>query len=186
MSVSTADFEHFEAQEKQHIIISVKDFKSIVNHAGLLNANIHAYYSNPGRPLQFFYTQEGLTCQFTLMTAGDYSGTPATSAPVSAAPTQPASRDQSIVSPAAEISRPKAKDMPPPAEQNKRKSLRKLGQNESHGQITSQQRAKEVSESLFVPMEEEDHRWDPTEYEEDEETLGWDTNVSNVGFILVP
>ena len=69
-------------------------------------------------------------------------------------------------------------DMPPPAVPNTRRTIRKLGQNDK----TKQQR--EDPESLFVP-EEDDTRWDPPDYENDEESMGWDASFQPVS-IHVP
>ena len=181
VAVSTSDFDDFSAQEKLHIVVSVKDFKSIVSHAAITNASISAYYSNPGRPLQFSYSDGGMTSNFTLMTAGDYGETPVPSAEASNAPTRQASRATSMAATAAEESRQQSErsiDMPPPAVPNTRRTIRKLGQNDK----TKQQR--EDPESLFVP-EEDDTRWDPPDYENDEESMGWDASFQPVS-IHVP
>jgi cell cycle checkpoint control protein RAD9A len=169
-----------------HTVISVKDFKSIVAHAETMNTVINTFYSTPGRPLQFSYSMDGLHCQFTLMTAGDYTPSPSTapSAAVSAAPTRASSRVQSITGPSSEISpsersRSFPNNMPPPAVPNSRKPVRKLGQKDVNGGSKTAQQD-DNDDSLFVPLEEEDRRWDPADYENDEETLAWDASANNV------
>jgi cell cycle checkpoint control protein RAD9A len=191
VSVNKLDFEVFSAQEKMHVVISVKDFKSIVAHAETLNAVINTFYSTPGRPLQFSYSMDGLHCQFTLMTVGDYtpSAAAAQSAAVSIAPTRASSRIRSITGPSSETSRSDKgqavlTNMPPPAIPNTRKPVRKLGQKDpSGGSKTAQQ--DDNDDSLFVPLQEEDRRWDPADYENDEETLAWDASANNVSWFQV-
>lgn len=185
VSVNKSDFEHFHAQEKLHIIISVKDFKSIVNHADTLhNTAIDAYYSNPGRPFQFSYSKDGIHCQFTLMTTGDYNGTPTPSAaPISgpSAASQPISRAQSTASMPSESRRSAVEEMPPPAKPAPRRPVRKLGQNENGPSSQFRQQIEEDPDSLFVPAAEEDRRWEPMEYDNDndEEAMVWDASASN-------
>jgi cell cycle checkpoint control protein RAD9A len=189
VSVNRSDFEQFDAQEKLHIIISVKDFKSIVTHADTLqNTAINAYYSNPGRPFQFNYTKDGIQCQFTLMTTGEYNDTPAPSAAPPSAPSaipRPLSRAQSTASTTSQSRRSAVEDMPPPAKPTPRRPVRKLGQNENLAASQLRQRQEEDPESLFVPAGEEDRRWDPAEYEKDEEAMVWDASASNVGYLVV-
>ncbi|QDS75670.1 hypothetical protein FKW77_007473 [Venturia effusa] len=185
VSVNKTDFEHFDAQEKLHIIISVKDFKSIVNHADTLhNTPVNAYYSAPGRPFQFSYSKEGIQCQFTLMTTGEYNGTPTPSAaPVDAPNAGPPSipRAQSTVSMASESRRSNVVDMPPPAKPAPRRPVRKLGQNENGPSSQFRQQTEEDPDSLFVPAAEEDRRWEPMEYDNDndEEAMVWDASASH-------
>ncbi|RDI88972.1 hypothetical protein Vi05172_g1006 [Venturia inaequalis] len=186
VSVNKSDFEHFDAQEKLHIIISVKDFKSIVNHADTLhNTAIDAHYSNPGRPFQFSYSKEGIQCQFTLMTTGEYNGTPTPSAAPISAPSAPPprsiSRAQSTASMASEIRRSAVEEMPPPVKPAPRRPVRKLGQNENGPSSQFRQQIEEDPDSLFVPAAEEDRRWEPMEYDDDndEEAMVWDASASN-------
>jgi cell cycle checkpoint control protein RAD9A len=165
-----------------HIVISAKDFKSIVAHADTLDTTVGAYYSTPGRPLQFSYSKDGLHCQFTLMTVGDYNSTPSPSATTSTA-ARNTTRAPPNGAPAVQNGRVTVSEMPPPAISNIRKPVRKLGQN---GPQNGKQKSKEQdqeSDSLFVPRENddrEDRRWDPTDYENEEETLGWDASANNV------
>ena len=122
-----------------------------------------------------------MTSNFTLMTAGDYGDTPAPSADTSAAPTRHASRAPSMAASAAEETRRQAErsiDMPPPAVPNARRTGRKLGQNDKSKQ------QKEEQNPLFVPGED-DTRWDPPDYEnEEEESMGWDASFQPVSQIV--
>src|SRR6202012_2875421 len=104
------------------------------------------------------------------MTAGDYNGTPTPSVEPSVAPLQRASRAQSTTSSTAADDRgPTSINMPPPAKPSMRKPVRKLGQNDPNGKKKETRILEEDPDSLFVPAEEEDRRWDPADYEKDEE-----------------
>ena len=160
-----------------HIIISVKDFKAIVIHADTLKTILKACYSQPARPLQFCYTSEGVYCEFTLMTAGDHSEVPTPSAAVM--PTRASTRAQSAVS-----ERPGCRsgrlEMPPPVVPVSRASTRRLRNPGSAKRATPPRPADPDPESLFIPADEEDNRWDPVDYRNDEETLGWDASADDV------
>ncbi|OCK79277.1 hypothetical protein K432DRAFT_330472 [Lepidopterella palustris CBS 459.81] len=174
VAVNTSDFEEFNAQEKIHIIISVKDFKAIVIHADTLKTSLKAFYSQPNRPLQFSYTSAGMYCEFTLMTAGDYTEAPTPSG----APSIPGRANLRAQSAASE--RPESRnmrlEMPPPAVPASRASNRRLRKPGSAKRVISPKPAEADPDSLFVPADEEDHRWDPVDYRNSEETLGWDAS----------
>lgn len=162
-----------------HLIISVKDFKSIITHADTLKANVSALYSTPGRPLQFNYGLEGLQCQFTLMTAGDYNNTAAsntTQKSLSREPSRPRLRADNDG--AFNVSTGSA-DMAPPATTKARKLAGKLGQNASATGSMISNRSDRDTESLFVQQDEDDRQWDPAEYD-NEESLGWNATIDNV------
>jgi cell cycle checkpoint control protein RAD9A len=178
--VQLTDFEKFDAQEKMHLIISVKDFKSIITHAVTLKASVNALYSTPGRPLQFNYGLEGVQCQFTLMTAGDYHNTPAPSATNKLLRKEPSRPKSSVDNDGAPSTRSASTEMPPPAIAKARKLAGRLGQNESATGSMFSNRSDRDSESLFVQQEEEDRQWDPAQYENEEESLGWNATIDNV------
>jgi cell cycle checkpoint control protein RAD9A len=181
VAVNTSEFDDFNVQPGLHIIVSVKDFKAIVIHADTLKTSLKAYYSQPTRPLQFSYGCDGLLCEFTLMTSGDYNGAPPTPTP---AP-QPVSRH---ISRAASTNtertdnRSMRSDMPPPVEPaSRRDRSARLGK-----QVSRQAPKQQDPESLFIPdpeearrrEEEEDSAWAPLDYEK-EETLGWDASADH-------
>ncbi|KAJ9645973.1 hypothetical protein H2199_003016 [Coniosporium tulheliwenetii] len=186
VSASTADFEEFSAQEKLHIIISVKDFKAIVTHADNLRADMSACYSQPTRPLQFSYGGEGMHCEFTLMTAGDYRGTPAP-APSHAVASRSISRAQSTAS-ARTDNHPAPVEMPPPSESGSRASTRrnKVPGSARPPASSNLQQPQSDPEPLFVPLEEEDRRWDPVVYRDEEETLGWTLARTTITSLTTP
>lgn len=182
VAVNTSDFEDFKVEPGLHIIINVKDFKSIVLHADTLKTSLKAYYSQPTRPLQFSYGCDGLLCEFTLMTSGNYNAAPPTPTP---APQTLSSRQTSRApSTATERTdtRSMRSDMPPPVEPaSRRDRSTRLGKPVSRQNSTQQE-----SDSLFVPdaedarrqEEEEDSAWAPLDYEK-EETLGWDASADH-------
>ncbi|KAK6349052.1 hypothetical protein TWF730_009812 [Orbilia blumenaviensis] len=63
------EFNEFQVTRDTAIAVSVKDFKSIVTHAGTFeHIQIQAAYGEPGQPMQITYDQNGMFCEFTLMT----------------------------------------------------------------------------------------------------------------------
>jgi cell cycle checkpoint control protein RAD9A len=175
VAVNTSDFDSFNVQPGLHIIINVKDFKAIVTHADTLKTSLKAYYSQPTRPLQFSYGCDGLLCEFTLMTSGDYNAAPPTPA---AAPQTISSRQTSRASSNSTEqteTRSIRPDMPPPIEPaSRRDRSSRLGKPGSR-----QTSVQQDPESLFVPdPEEEDAAWAPVDYEK-EETLGWDASADH-------
>lgn len=177
VAVNTSDFEDFTVQTGMHIIINVKDFKAIVIHADTLKTNLKAFYSQPTRPLQFSYGCDGLFCEFTLMTSGNYTAAPPTPVPApapQAASSRNTPRAQSATATTTrrEGSRSFQSDMPPPA--SRREGSSRLGSRQASIQAQSPRRD---PESLFVP-EDEDEAWMPIDYDK-EETLGWDASASH-------
>lgn len=182
ITLHTEDFDDFHMQEDMHITISVKDFKAIVTHAETLHTPISAHFSYPTRPLQFSYQSDGMHCQFTLMTMGDYRGASSTPNPKFIS-TRSASRQPSAA-PTVQPSR-SASEMPPPARPASRiiadktlssQSQRKPLRPERHDPVPID--LDEDEDSLFVPLGDDDQTWGPANYEaeEEEESLGWDAS----------
>ncbi|RYO87713.1 hypothetical protein DL766_005018 [Monosporascus sp. MC13-8B] len=179
IAVERDEFESFEVEEERlHIVISVKDFRALVQHASISGGEIFASYSLPSQPMQLKYDGAEIKCEFLLMTVGE-RGAPGQKAKTaranakvprqqleagasratSHAPTpvrqpvqQPAAQSNPMLSLRPSISRPSQR--PPPA--------------------TLQ------DESLFVPQENED-QWEPVnlgedEDEEDNARLEWDAS----------
>ena len=65
------EFDDIEVADKLHIIISVKDFRAVLHHAGATSGTVQASYSRPGRPMKLWYKGDGLVCDFILMTVGE-------------------------------------------------------------------------------------------------------------------
>jgi cell cycle checkpoint control protein RAD9A len=161
-----------------HIVISVKDFKAIVTHAETLRGAISANFSFPTRPLQFTYQSLGMHSEFTLMTTGDYRGASSTPQP-NFVTTRSSSRQPSIA-PVAAPSRtasemappPRPVTVKPPASQSQRMSLK-----ESMRQAPAREADPDPDpDSLFLPGGDDDQTWDPPNYENEEEMLGWDAS----------
>ncbi|OAA67061.1 Rad9 [Niveomyces insectorum RCEF 264] len=71
IAVKMDDFDDVDVEDKHHIIINVKDFRAILQHACTTSGVIAAHYSEPWQPLRFSYDENGLFCQFILMTLGN-------------------------------------------------------------------------------------------------------------------
>ncbi|KAI9723121.1 MAG: hypothetical protein M1828_004369 [Chrysothrix sp. TS-e1954] len=172
ITIDTADFEEFSAPELVHIGISVKDFRNIVTHAESLKCSVTAIYSYPTKPLQFSYGSEGMSCEFTLMTIGDFgdSATPA----MSRAGTREPQRQPAPQTSASGVLGSNASNS------RSSRSARPLGSRPDTG---SQHRVEEdqASEGLFVPGDEDEKQWDPAEpQDEDGEMLDWDASADHV------
>jgi cell cycle checkpoint control protein RAD9A len=173
------DFDDFSVEEKIHIGITVRDFRSIVTHAESLVTVIKTNYSYPGKPLRMAYTEHGMQCEFILMTIGEYRGGSVTPAPVggrgtyrppkAVQPPKPLDEDQSRQPP---------QSMPPPP----------LPASRSFVQSASQQSAKPLplppkasidQESLFLD-DDDDGPWEERDYEKDEDQVGWEDSGASV------
>ncbi|KAF2673167.1 hypothetical protein BT63DRAFT_147837 [Microthyrium microscopicum] len=166
------DFEKLSVQEQLHIVVSVKDFRAVVLHAESIDTVLHAYYTSPGRPLQFAYNKGSMNCQFTLTTAGEYRGTTIQPAPVGAA-----TRHRSESERASKPPPSRAKVMPPPPAPSGRRNTKTLGKRRPSAPDRSAETSRDnQDEPLFVPMENDDRNWDPPSYDNAEESLGWDAS----------
>ncbi|KAF2712431.1 hypothetical protein K504DRAFT_426715 [Pleomassaria siparia CBS 279.74] len=174
IAVNTSDFEDFNVQPGLHIIISVKDFKSIVVHADTLKVSLKAFYSQPTRPLQFSYGCNGLLCEFTLMTSGDYNAS-ATQTPAPQVLTRETSR-ASAAPERLDNRNTRSFEMPPPADPASRLAAARRRQPGSRKPSSPKPAVVSDPDSLFV---EEDSRWEPLDYNQEEETLGWDASVEH-------
>jgi cell cycle checkpoint control protein RAD9A len=76
IAIDVDEFEDIEVEDKLHIIVSVKDFRAIIQHAGITGNDLSARYSIPARPIQLSYHGDGINCEFLLMTVGE-RGNPA-------------------------------------------------------------------------------------------------------------
>lgn len=188
ITIDNLDFEDFKVEEQLHIGISVKDFKAIVTHAETLKTSIMALYSFPTRPMQLSYHEQGMQCEFTLMTIGDYRGGSVTPAPaairqVSAAP---AEREPSRLSSVPTIVPPKTTTMPPPSQQQSRNFTGEIQSQRSQRPSPPPPKASLDPESLFVPADEDDDRmWGEKNYDDEQDTLGWDASANNVNPLVI-
>lgn len=180
------EFESFEVEEdKLHIVVSVKDFRAIMNHAALLGSHVSARYSLPSRPIQLVYDGDGVKCEFLLMTVGE-RGAPGQKANKTKARMK-APRAQQLESTASRANShapspaPRASVQPPVTRQDTMPSLRP-----SASSYLSQRPPPPTydDDSLFVPQED-DHQWDPVNMNEDEgeeenARLEWDASAQPV------
>ncbi|KUJ11758.1 Rad9-domain-containing protein [Mollisia scopiformis] len=179
IAVDTLEFGEFAVEEKLHIVISVKDFKSMVAHAGILNVLVKALYSRPSSPMQLSYSDEGIMSEFILMTIGESRGGSATPANASRTGSKrPASKQ-----PLEATSSPKrtATSMPPPP-MNAAPSLnRETTRSRISRPSPPPPQPSVQSQSLFLEGDD-DRRWDPANFdgEEEEEMLLWDTGGEKV------
>ncbi|KAF2111676.1 Rad9-domain-containing protein [Lophiotrema nucula] len=175
VAVNTSDFDEFNVQPGLHIIISVKDFKSIVLHAETLKTSLKAYYSQPTRPLQFSYGSDGLLCEFTLMTSGDYNAAPSAT-PAAPTMSRANSRAQSTTTDRSDP-RSSRNEMPPPIEPASRQPARQRRNPVGSRANAEPKPAQPDPDSLFVQQNEDEAAWEPLDYNNEEETLGWDASM---------
>lgn len=74
--METDEFDDIDVEGSLHIVISVKDFRAIVQHAGITGNDVSARYSLPARPIQITYTGDAMTCEFLIMTVGERGSNP--------------------------------------------------------------------------------------------------------------
>lgn len=188
IAIDNLDFEDFRVEEQLHLGISVKDFKAIVTHAETLKTSITALYSFPTRPMQLSYHEHGMQCEFTLMTIGDYRGRSVTPAPAavrqfSAAPPDRGPSRQSTAQTAAQ---PKTTTMPPPSQPLSRSFTREPQSQRTQRPSPPPPKASLDPESLFLPVDEDDDRiWGERNYDDKQDTLGWDASANNVNPLVV-
>jgi len=65
------EFDDVQVEDKLHIIISVKDFRAILQHAHVISGDLTTCYSSPGRPMKLSYSADGVLCEFILVTLGE-------------------------------------------------------------------------------------------------------------------
>lgn len=183
MAIDTLDFEDYSVEEKIHIGITIKDFKAVVMHAETLRASITALFSRPGRPMQLAYTEHGMQCEFTLMTIGEYRGGSVTPSPALAQnrSVTPSDRQTSHQPSAQDNRRQTTNAMPPPVQPASRSFTREPPSQRPPRPSPPPPKASLDEESLFVPVDNDDDRmWDERNFDEEEDTLGWDPTAKNV------
>ena len=191
IAVEMDEFDDIEVADKLHIIISVKDFRAILQHANWTSGDLNAAYSRPGRPMKISYGCDGMVCEFVLMTVDEKStavqrksqGKAATKAArpsLNAATNTPAVGDnndsrQPTLAPPREQQEQQAR-MPPPA---RRSTAPRSSQFDIRAPLVQPQSTLK-SESLFLPQPDEDEMWAPVNPDDDEEgenpRLEWDAS----------
>lgn len=71
IAVEADEFDEIDVEDKLHVVISVKDFRAIIQHAGISGSDLTARYSLPAKPIQFAYSADAMTCEFLIMTVGE-------------------------------------------------------------------------------------------------------------------
>lgn len=71
IAVEADEFDEIDVEDKLHIVISVKDFRAIIQHAGISGSDLTARYSLPAKPIQFAYSADAMNCEFLIMTVGE-------------------------------------------------------------------------------------------------------------------
>jgi len=180
-----AEFDDVRVQDKLHIIISVKDFRAILHHAGITSGQLAVCYSTPGRPMKLSYAGDGLLCDFILMTVGE-NGTAGHQAKRNRAK---ATKDTPQRLEAAAAARGDMQPPPPP------KPAQTASDKPTSAPFASQFQMRPPpvppstlrSESLFVPQDE-DNEWEPVNPDDQDDEgeqarLEWDASNQPV---LVP
>ena len=140
--------------------------------------------------MQLNYCGSGMQCEFTLMTIGEYRSGTVTPAPVSAVVRQasaaPIHEVPSRQPTTQMLGHRTAVAMPPPSQAVSRSFTK-----ENQGQRVQRPsppppRASLDHESLFIPVEQdEDRMWGERNYDDDEDTLGWDASASRVSVSII-
>jgi len=188
IAVEMDEFDNVNVQDKLHIIISVKDFRAILQHAQLISGELSTSYSNPGRPMKLLYSSERILCEFILMTVGEkdvigqkHKNPRATSAAPKGK--HPAALDAaSHRGSSAAIMNQKQPNQPHAPAQTRSAVLMPLPRptGQSKPPIRSRQPQFEIrpapvppaasarSDSLFVPQDDDDQKWEPLNPDEEE------------------
>jgi cell cycle checkpoint control protein RAD9A len=183
------EFSEFSVEEKLHIVISVKDFKAIVTHAGMTATTVSAAYSHPSRPFLLKYSDGGVTSEFVLMTIGDFRGSSTTPAPSAArnAPKISATR-QPLQSTESRPGSTAAASMPPPSRHATLSAVRGIPRVAERVRPPPPPPQPSIeADSLFVTDMDDDRQWGPPDFGDDDEPemVGWDASADNVSSIIL-
>ncbi|GKU04405.1 dna repair protein rad9 [Fusarium langsethiae] len=194
IAVEVEEFDDIDVEDKLHIVISVKDFRAIIQHAGITGNDVSARYSVPTQPIQLSYTGDAMSCEFLVMTVGERGtntgqrtkkgrkNAPQTTGPrleaTTRGPSMPPSESQQPQPPA-----PPPPSMPQhnptPQMSAARASASRVGVFDLRPSQKPAPPATNQSESLFV----EDEGWEPINYDDEElmddnAKLGWDHSIN--------
>ncbi|KAH8894897.1 hypothetical protein GQ53DRAFT_779740 [Thozetella sp. PMI_491] len=186
IAVDMEEFSEIEVENKLHIIISVKDFRAILQHAQSTSGALAARYSNPGRPMKLQYEADGIVCEFILMTVGEKDATApqkmknAKKAAMPARPVLEASSHRGSSVAAIETQQP-SKEAPRPSAQHRTPIRARQAQFEIRPPPVPPPGTAR-SEGLFVTQDDDDHQWDPANSGDEEDDgdnarLEWDASA---------
>ena len=201
IAVEMEEFDDVEVQDKLHIIISVKDFRAILQHAQVVSGELSTSYSNPGRPMKLIYSGEGIVCEFILMTVGEKDAmgqkhkNPRASSAAPKGSARPeldsgsrrgssiTNENRSQQSVPVASARPSARQKSPVRSRQPGFEIRP--QPMAPPPLPPPPPASEASEALFV-AQDEDQEWEPLNPDGDEEEGGtdrleWNSNNEPVG-----
>ncbi|KAL2201148.1 Rad9-domain-containing protein [Corynascus similis CBS 632.67] len=195
IAVEMDEFDDVEVQDKLHIIISVKDFRAILQHAQMTSGALTTSYSNPGRPMKLSYSTDGVLCEFILMTVGEKDAltqkhkNPRANAAKAAAAAAPqldsGSHRGSSVGNSNQPEPPTTTPRPPQQKTpvRPRQPAFEIRPSPMPPPTTAR------SDSLFVDQAEDDEQWEPVNPDEEEEETGrleWNaTNEPNPSSIRI-
>lgn len=208
ISLEIDEFDDIDVEDDLHIVITVKDFRAIIQHAGITGNDISTRYSLPACPIQLAYLGDSISCEFLIMTVGDRGANPAqktkkgrkSAPPKTAGPRLEAISRRTSVAPSEPPQPPQNQPEPAPqpaptASLSARPQLSTARASASRSGVfdlrpTQQQpppQATMMSESLFV---DDDGGWEPMrdedeDEEEDNARLGWDHSAEPVSLITL-
>ncbi|EKJ79707.1 hypothetical protein FPSE_00161 [Fusarium pseudograminearum CS3096] len=194
IAVEAEEFDDIDVEDKLHIVISVKDFRAIIQHAGIIGNDVSARYSVPTQPIQLSYTGDAMSCEFLVMTVGERGTNTGQrtkkgrkNVPQNAGPRLEATTRRPSIPPAeSQQPQPPAHPLPSMPQHNPtpqmsaaRASASRVGVFDLRPSQKPAPPATNQSESLFV----EDEGWEPINYDdeelmEDNSKLGWDHSIN--------
>ncbi|KAM0306444.1 hypothetical protein HYE67_002459 [Fusarium culmorum] len=194
IAVEAEEFDDIDVEDKLHIVISVKDFRAIIQHAGIIGNDVSARYSVPTQPIQLSYTGDAMSCEFLVMTVGERGTNTGQrtkkgrkNAPQNTGPRLEATTRRPSIPPAeSQQPQPPAHPLPSmpqhhptPQMSAARASASRVGVFDLRPSQKPAPPATNQSESLFV----EDEGWEPINYDdeelmEDNSKLGWDHSIN--------
>jgi len=196
IAVEADEFDEIDVEDKLHIVISVKDFRAIIQHAGITGNDLSARYSLPARPIQLSYSSDAISCEFLIMTVGERGSNPSQktkkgrkgAAPQHTGPRLEAASRRTSVAPSetrppagehqAQMPPPASRPHPNPTPSAARASASRIGAFDLRP-TQNPPPPTNASESLFV----EDEGWEPVRDEDDDEDnarLEWDHSADPV------
>ncbi|KXX75252.1 DNA repair protein rad9 [Madurella mycetomatis] len=172
IAVEMDEFDHVEVQDKLHIIISVKDFRAILQHAQMTSGELTTSYSNPGRPMKLSYGTDGVLCEFILMTVGEKDAMTQKHKNPRPNAAKAARQELDSVSHRGSSVVNDNQQVPPQPASNPPQQKTPVRPRQTAFEIRPQPMpspATDRSESLFVNQADDDEQWEPVDTNEDEE-----------------
>lgn len=172
------EFEDVEVEDELHIIVPVRDFRAVVQHAGIASTELSTRYSHPGQPIKIWYTGDAMQCDFLLMTVGE-RGNPGQKMRRQRGGKKSAARELEAASRRGSApSSERAASVPQPTPQPSvaRPSVQRKGYFEMRPSQAPPPPSRLMSDSLFVGGDDDDE-WAPVRDDEEEEEdarLEWD------------